>query len=218
MIYIGSRKALEDKIRAEVIKERDSKPLTHAALEYCYTDMEGKKYYRFGDTMALAIERFGKMKEYLMWIASGITPYELDKLIEFGEGALEEGIKSKGSKAAGKIGWVFTELRERKKLIIHTELLYNFLACQWVREDEDPATYNNEIQMQKVDQFKKEVASKDAYFFFQVKELKMLYEQLNLSKHEWTVFWEESLIKQEALKQMLQSYSSKPEYSGTKNQ
>ena len=217
MIWIGSYKKLKEKAKAEVLKEQNRAPLSHSQLEYAYTDGAGQRYYRFPDTMHLPIERFGKMKEFMMWMASGITPAELDKLIEFGENALEEGMKAKGSKSAGKIGWLLQELRDRRKLIIHTELLYNFLACQWVREDEDPTLFSNEIQMQKVEQFKQEVAGKDSFFFFQQRELKIVYDRLNLSQAEWTAYWEDSLIKQLALKEMLQSYSSKQGYSNTGN-
>lgn len=217
MIYIGSKNKLIERLKPEFQKQQERKPLSHADLEWVYTDLNQVKYYRFPDTMRLPLERFGKTKEYLMWIAAGITPSELDLLLDFADTALEEGIKSKGSKAAGKIGWVLQELRFRRKMILHTELLYNFLACQWIREDEEPTTFNNEIQLQKVSQFKEEVHGKDSFFFFQQKELKILQERLNLSHSEWIAYWEESQIQQQALREILKPYSSDLVYSMPQN-
>ena len=219
MFYFGSKKKLFEKYKAEFAQYAyDRKPFTHASMEYAYTDTNGLRYFRFPDSLKLPLERFGKMKEFLMWIASGITPAEMDKLIDMGLGALDNGMKAKGSRSAGVIGFVFEELKSRRKLCVHTELLYNFLACQWVREDEDPTLFNNEIQLQKVAQFKEEVRGKDSYFFFQNKELKWLHDKLNLSQSEWIAYWEDSLIQQQSLEEMIQIISSDQKYSNSMSQ
>lgn len=168
------------------------------SLEWAYTDKEGNVYCRFPKKLGLPIDRFAMMKKYLMWMVQGISPDELDSLLDIQEQALASGIKD--AKNAAKIGVVIEEIRMRRNMTIHTELLYNFLAVQWVRQDEDPLTFNNEIQKQKVESFQKETASGNSYFFFQQTELKMLSSLFSMSEQEWAKYWNESLLKQEYLK------------------
>lgn len=210
MIIAKNKEELFEKYKAEFARWNENrKPLTHSKLELAYTDLNGLNYYRFPDSMQMPIERWGKAKDYMQWMAAGISPFELDKLIDFADEALNEGIKK--GKGASRIGFALQEVRDRKTMIIHSELIYNFLAVHWVREDEQIEIIDDIIQAQKVEQFKKEVANGDSYFFFQERELKKIYDPFNMSPTELTEYFNRSVIKQEALKKMLQKYSSERE-------
>jgi hypothetical protein len=75
---------------------------------------------------------------------------------------------------------------------MHTELLYHFVAVQLVREDEPIQHFVEAIHVEKVEQFKKDTADQNTYFFFQVPELKMVNERLKFSPTEWDVSWKDS--------------------------
>lgn len=190
--------------RGEILKlfyeENSRVKFDRKSLEHAYTFKNGHRCYRFPKHMGLPLERFGKMKFYLMWMQSGISPHELRSLIEKASAALADGIVHPEN--ASKIGLVLEEIKGRERLTIHTELLYNFLAVQWVRDDEDPVTYNNQIQLEKVEMFREEVEAGNSYFFFQQSELRMLSTLYRMSEEEWKEYWSESLNNQSYLKAM----------------
>ena len=178
-------------------------------LEHRYTDLNGVNYSGFTSDMSLPVDRLGRLYGFMEVLMKGMTVQEDEAIDKAIIDALESGLKNPKEKAAAKIGALIMEREKRRKMVIHTEILYNLLAVQWIREDEDPAVYNNEIQMQKVIQFQKEVESRGAYVFFQVPELKQLNSFLRLSKEEWDAFWSESIVQQKVLQEALNTiYSS----------
>lgn len=187
--------------------------IPHAKLEYCHTDSLGDKYYKYPESMSLPIERFGKLQEYMMWMSSGITATELDSLLDEADKALTEGLTQK--KNASKIGFILHEIRDRKNMVIHTELLYNFLAVQVIREDEDPEFFNNAIQMQKVERFKEETKNGKTYDFFLRIGLKKLNDLFSMSEQEWNRLWDESIQQQKALKEAIKIIQSEKESLST---
>ncbi len=184
-------------------------------MEYRYVDSDGHTYHGFPSKLGLPIERFGKMKSYLMWMISGISPKELRDLLDKADDALGKGIAD--PKQAAVIGMVHEEIRGRERLTIHTELLYNFMAVQWVRDDEDPLTFNNQIQLEKVESFKRESSKGNSYFFFRQKEMKMLSNLFKMSEEEWNKYWQESLNNQAYLQALrIMKYSSVKEEGPSK--
>ena len=188
----------------ELPKKIDAKDLTHR-----YTDKNGIAYYGFGMDMSLPVDRLGRLLSYTEMLMKGMTVQE-DEAIDKAIGdALESGIKNAKEKNAAKIGSLLMEREKRRKLVIHTELLYNILAVQWIRQDEPVAEFNNDIQMQKVEQFKIEIGEGSSYFFFQVPELRQVNSFLKLSMDEWDAFWSESILQQKVLQEALKTiYSS----------
>lgn len=197
----------------KIYAHEQSTPLTHKQLEKCFVDRKGKQYYRFPEGMGLPVERLGETKKFIQLQIRALTDQELGEMLDVIDKALMEGIAGKNNKAAAIIGSMTHQIRQRKEIIIHVELLYNLLACQWVREDEQPDVFNNEIQMEKVVQFKEETASGNSYFFFQQQELKKLNELWNFSEDEWNRHLTESRIKlkasHEVLKEFLQTESAR---------
>ncbi len=191
----------------KIYAHEQSAPLTHAQLEKCFVDKKGVQYYRFPEAVALPVERLGQRSLILQWMSAGLTADEQNKFLDEIDKAVMDGLTNKDKKAAARVGSCTTQMRDRQKMVLHTELLYNFLAVQWVRKDENPTVYNNEIQMQKVEQFKEETASGNSYFFFQQKELKKLNDLWNFTEAEWNKYWEESKIKIQATKEALETFS-----------
>ena len=179
--------------------------IPHSKLELCFTDSNRVKYYKFPEAMSLPVERFGKLQEFMMWMSASITPVEFDSLIDEGERALMTCMTDK--KGFSKIGYVFEMMRERRKMCIHTELLYNFLSVQVIREDEQPEHFNNSIHLEKIEQFKAETKDGKTYDFFLRIGLKKLNALFNMSEAEWTRYWDESLQGQKVLSEMVKIIS-----------
>ena len=179
--------------------------IPHSKLELCFTDSEGTKYYKFPESMSLPVERFGKLQEFMMWMSSGLTSTELDSLLDVADKALVNGVST--GKNAAKIGFIIHQIRERKNMVIHTELLYNFLAIQVVRQDETTEHFNNAIHLEKIEQFKIETSKGKTYDFFLQIGLKKLNDLFNMSEDEWNRAWEESELLQAELVKILNKIS-----------
>lgn len=215
MIIAKDLKSIWVKHRKEFLmmhEAENTKKIGARDLEPRYTDLNGVSYFGFGKDMSLPVDRLGKLYSYMELLMKGLTIAEDKAIDEAISQALETGLTNPKEKAAAKIGSLLIEREKRRKLVLHTELLYNILAVQWIREDEDPSIFSNEIQMQKVEQFMKEVESRGAYPFFQVPELKQLNSFLKMSKEEWEQYWSESIVQQKVLTEALKTiYTSVPD-------
>lgn len=181
-----------------------AKPILKTDLRYIFTDLAGKKYYEFSQDKPLPLERFGEQTRILQYFTKGFSPSEETAILDEMEKSLSVGLKD--TKSIARIAFLIGEMRERINIVIHTELLYELVACQWVREDEMPETFNSKIQSEKVSAFKEYVAQHGSYFFFQSAPLIKLNHLLNMSESEWTTLFHESLIRQKALKEVLERY------------
>lgn len=168
------------------------------ATELVFADQNGKRYYRVTGEMQ-PLERIGKAQDFLTMMASGLTDEELGMLIAVIDNELAKGMA--GQKVEfKKMGAALSEISTRKNMILHSELLYNFLAVHYIREDEPANEWIESIHYEKVRQFKKENKGNSTYFFFQVPELKLINGLLRASESEWNEFWQDSLTEQERLK------------------
>lgn len=176
-------------------------------LEKAFITQEGVQYYRFPKSLSMGLNRIGMVQTYITWMCRGIAPVEQDMLIDAAEKALTEGL-TKG-KGAAKIGAILHEMRQRREMTVHTELIYNFLAIQYIREGEDPEKVAQDIHDQKIKEFKQEVeVHGNTGFFFAMPELKTLLKHLSISEPEWELYWNDSTVKQAALKKWTKSISS----------
>ena len=210
-----SIKDIWEKNRTEFLSiyaHEQEKPIGFEKLEKRFVDSNGKQYYGFPKTLPMPLERFGHVQDTLMWMASGLTGKELRSLIDVADKALMDGLKN--GKNAAKIGFTLEEMKMRENMVIHTELLYNFLAYCVVREDEKIDVVDKEIHLQKVAQFKEETANGNSYFFFRKPELENLSWLSRLTESEWAEYFQKSQVEQQALKERLKivssSYESEP--------
>lgn len=186
--------------------QEQQKKITYKDLTLCYTDSNGTNYYEFPENISISFLRLGKMNDYISLMAQGLNTGELNQIYDSMDKTLTEGLKT--GKNASKIGAWIEELRKRQKLIIHHELWANYLAVQWVREDEDPETFSNDIQMQKVEQLLKESSNGNIGFFFAATPLKGVISSLKISEAELMQLWNESLLKKEVLAETIELLSS----------
>jgi len=170
--------------------------LTVADLEPAFKDVEGRQYYHHTTQTGQSIEHYGKAHEFTMWMAAGLTGAELTYLIDLQNEVIESMMEGKQPNTA-ILGWVNQEIKLRRQMIIHTDLLYNFIACHYVREDEDPSVWVESVHNEKVEAFKRISKEGDTHaFFFGLRELKNLTGIIHLSPEEWSKHWNDSLRAQ----------------------
>lgn len=189
-----------EKYFLERINKKLGVKLTSKNLLFSFLDDNGNAYYSFPKGVELPINRMAKLQEYLMWMAKGVSKDEYIKAIDYAESGLLNGIKD--TKSIAKIGFVLHELKDRAEMVIHDELFYNIIAIQLIRHDEDPTQFNNEIQMQKVEAFKK-LNSKDDSFFLNIQELLEALNLQNITKAALEKLLHKSQIVREAMARMM---------------
>lgn len=209
MIHFGTLDSLYKKHEREFTHlVLNKKPLTHSQLSLSYVDSIGKKYYAFPKEISLPLERAGKLQEFMQYISKGLTAQEDESI----DDAIAKALLSQPTKEkiAIAIGAILAEKQKRRNLAIHTQLFYDYMAVQLIREDENPETFDNEKHMQKVDQFKADTKEGGTYFFFQKPPFKKLFDLLNFSITEWETYWHDSLNQQKILKELMAIYSTSP--------
>jgi hypothetical protein len=182
------------------INKKLSIKMTVHNLSHSFTDDEGNAYYSFPKEIELPIARMGKLQEYLMWMAKGVSKEEYIKAIDYAEGALKNGLSD--NKGVAKIGFVLHELKDRCNMVLHDELFYNIIAVQLVRHDESPSEFNNEIHLQKIEAFK-QLDKKDDSFFLAIQELLNQLGLANITKKNLDELLKESAILRKAMERMM---------------
>lgn len=189
-------------------KKTKGEEVKATALDMTFTDMEGMNYYRFPDFMAFPLERHARRAQITQWMASGLTNTELKSLIEIAETELENLVAGKKG-ALSKVGAVLNQIKMREELVLHHELIYQYIAVHYIREDENPYTVDDMIMDAKIGSFKRMVAGGRLLDFFQLKELKRINETIGLSREEFQELWNASIQEQKILQQKMQYLISK---------
>lgn len=186
--------------------EKQGNKLDLKNLKYSFSDLEGKTYYEFPKEIILPIGRLAKLQEYVMWLQKGIDGNEYDAMLDAADVALTDGLTNK--KGGSKIGFIISELKDRKNMVVHEELFYNFIAVQLIRSDESVTEFNNDIQMQKVDALRR-LNVKDGSFFLTIQKYLAVLNLSNITSEELMGLLEESITRVEATKKLLQNLSGK---------
>lgn len=171
-------------------------------LNFEFADKNGYKYYSFAKEISLPITRLAKLQEYIMWIQKGVDIEEYSNMLDAMDKALTDGILNK--KNASKIGFIISELRDRKTMVLHDELFYNFIAVQLIRSDEISTEFNNGIQLEKVAALKDLNNENDGFFLIIQKYLGAL-NLLGITKNELDKLLVDTALRKQALHRILTS-------------
>jgi hypothetical protein len=180
---------------------KHSTGMTKDNLTFAFADLDSNLYYQFPKEVALPMVRIAKLQEYYTWLSAGLTGDELVKMVDKADEALSNGLKD--SKGVAKIGFILSEIKDRKNMVVNEEIYYNILAAQLVRHDEDVSGWNNDIQMQKVQAFK-EMDNAGTDFFLYTQELRSQLGWSNTSREELRKLFHESMLKVKAMSEMLE--------------
>jgi hypothetical protein len=184
-------------------------PLTHKELKREFADTNGKWYYSF-EGLAMPINRVAQAENYKIWLNNGLTKKNLLYFLSESDKCVNNAVlKDKDfAKQMAKIITINGEMRDRANMVIPTELIYNILAVQFIRQDEDPTTFNNNIQLEKVAMFKDLDEKNNNSFFLQTNQLKALLFSLNMSESQWMEYLKSSVPKEEQYQRMIETILS----------
>jgi hypothetical protein len=183
-----------DDMIKNLFKSKPKDPVKHLTakdLEFGFKDNEGRSYYHINVQLGIGMEHWGKANDFTMYMAIGLHPNEIDRLCDLGKHICEEIVR--GKDLLSRVTWVFEEIKLQKLLIIHPELLYNFVACFYLREDEPMSEWVESIHNEKVEAFKDCVKTRTSYEFFQLPVLKNLAGISSMSPEEWNKHWNDSI-------------------------
>ena len=183
------------------------KKLTAKDLDFGFKDTAGLSYYVINTQLGIGLEHYGKAMEFTMWMSAGVTAAELNTLLDVQEEVIEKIVEGKKGQLA-ILGWVNREIRLRQQMVIHTELLYNFIACHYIREDEPMTEWIESIHNEKVEAFKKCVKERTAYEFFQLPVLRNTTAISSMSSEEFQEHWTGSIREQQNLHKKIEYLKS----------
>jgi hypothetical protein len=184
--------------------KEQSKKVGFEKLKKMFQDSNGKIYYRYLNDLDLPITRKGELERVIKEVEMGLSSSELDMLLT----AMEEAINGGNKPNIAQIGHLIIEIRNRKKMLIHPELLFEAVALMYIREDEDPAEVDKEITKAKISQFKKD-SKEGLRDFFYTSGLTTYIPFLEKSEEEWMEYWEIGVAKMKALQTQVLSFGSK---------
>lgn len=213
----------KDEIEQLRFKEHQKPVLASSLEEVNFLDSVGRRFYRFPKSMAMPIDRLGQLKMYTQYLSKGLSAEEDDAIDNAIEKCLQDGLSNPKSGAAARIGALIMERKKRKQFTFHTQLFYNILAVQWVREDEKPLEFDQAIHFEKVQEFMKAEKDESILFFFHQPELKGLTSLLKILEKDVPTYFQESKAQIQELNEKLslinsfQSTSTNAAKSGQKN-
>lgn len=174
--------------------------MTKDNMVFAFHDLDGNSYYSFPKDLSIPIIRLGKLQEFYTWLSAGVTGIELEKLVNEADKALTDGIKN--AKGIAKIGFILSELKDRKNMVLHPELYYNIIATQIIRHDEKVNEWNNDIHMQKVAAFKRMDSETDV-FFLATQGLIEGFHSLTITREKLQGSFQECMARTKAVMQIL---------------
>lgn len=173
-------------------------------MEKVFIDSNGKAYYRPINDFDLPHERTKELEKKIMRLKAGLSEEEMDLILDAMEKALNSGKKSE----LAVIGHCIIEIRKRKEILIHPDMMMDIAALRYIREDEDPSKIDAGIHKDKIAQFKKD-SSGGLYDFFYKAGFSQIIPYLSKLEKDWNEYMMESEIKIKALNQHLQAYITK---------
>jgi len=170
-------------------------------FEFAFIDSSGKKWYKVSEDVKMPYDRFVKLQEFLVELGACMTH---DEFVLF-KRAMKEALNETKPNIA-MIGWLTQELEAREKFLIHEEIMYKILNTIFVREDQDPYLWDEEIENQKVTQLRKDAAQMKGFFLCAIMKKYVPYiEKLGT---DWKGYSEELNIKVKAMNEILTMYTS----------
>lgn len=173
-----------------------------------YTDKKGRRYFGWERDSDIPTVRYAKVLEFMQYMIKGVSAQEDEKLDNQLLSILEEGVKDVNSKAFARASAIVMERQMRRKMLVHTQLCYDVLACQIAREDENPYDFSNPIHLEKVDMLMEENKDGHVDFFFRLHELKRVRDLLGIPKQDWQTFLDEYQVKAQRLDYLIKATAS----------
>jgi len=151
--------------------DNQSKPNGFEGAEVVFTDSNGKRYYKYKDDFDLPVARFGKLQDAITELERRLTRNEVELFLNAMEQSIMTGIRSNSQegmvKEFAKLTVLVDEMEFREEVVLHPEIFFDIAAIAYIREDENPAVFDLDIQLQKIAQFKLDSTGGLRDFFYE---------------------------------------------------
>lgn len=162
-------------------KANHKHPDLKLAFEY-----DSHKYYTFEIEKRLPFERLVRSMNLMDLMSASVSGVELDKALDLLDDAIFKGINT--PKNAAAVAAIVHLLRERRKGIMHRDLLLNMAAVWTVRDDEPVAKVDDKILREKIDLFEK-LSETEAHSFFLSLSIERLTHYLSMEPTMFEELW-----------------------------
>ena len=167
---------------------KQGKPIDKTKLEWMFIDSKGRRYYKFIDDMDIPIVRKGQLQKLVMELSNCISGNELIRFLDAMDNMLnppEADVQIKIN--IGRLNVLVSEMKMRKEVLIHPDIMMEIVAAHYIREDENPGDWDEELHREKVKQF--EIDSKGGlYDFFYKASLPELIPFLKYTEVDWNIY------------------------------
>lgn len=188
----------------QLVWDSTYKPKKNQGLKYAFT-CEGHRYYVYESLFEMPVERLGRAQDFVLQLQRMVSESELDKFLEAMESALFESTSGEKLKGLSKIGFLIGEMKERKKLLLHPEIMMELSGCMLIREDQDPGVWDAEFEQKKIETFRKNYKGKGLYDFFVLGGLNQFFPNFSSFGKDWETYWEMAQARLKALNKTVES-------------
>ena len=202
-INIKRQKRSFDALEAEREKVEAQKGKSYKEhMEYAFTDSNGKRYFYYPDIKKPPLPLFEKLNELQAQLQARTPGPDLDGWLK----ALETLLNSDSSKNTirTEAGYLVGMMKERRTLLFEPTILLEITALLYIREDEDPSTYNVELHKEKVQQIIKDSKEGELlYGFFQHAGLSRYIPSQVITADNWSEYFQTMTLKVEEFNQQV---------------
>jgi len=199
IVYKLFKKELTQMVWDETYKPDMMKGLKFALV------CEGHKYYIYQNIFDIPIERMGRIQDLVIQLQRMVSKEELDVFLENMENALNASVSGAAVKNLAQIGFLVGEMRKRKEMLIHPDVMMELAGAVLIREDQNPGEWNAEFEQKKVEAFRNAYKGKELYDFFVLAGLSQYFPNMEYLEEDWTIFWEMAASRLEATQELLKS-------------
>lgn len=124
---------------------------------FAFLDQNGLEYYSWSDLSVMPPARVSEVEDILLQIDAGMSRKTLatvaEAIVVHVQDAMSANDKKQKALSLARVSFLATELLARPRSIIPQDCYYELAAICAVRKDEDPYTFDRQIQLEKVETF-----------------------------------------------------------------
>jgi hypothetical protein len=198
---------------SRLFRKRHVKPRP-GSLEYAFTDKKGYRYYQYLALEELPYIRKGKLQEYLNLFSCALDRNELNALLGGIRATLLDAAEGKKRPAEcfSAVDKMCEEIERRQADIVHPELLLKIIALGYIREDEKPHEFSEQIEKEKMQAFKRDGGLAG---FFAQSSFRDLFAFSDMSDEQLNELLMSSRARLEALNRLLPQFHPSTSVQGS---
>lgn len=139
-----------------------SKDKIFSKMKPVFIDSNGMRYFEFIDLDDMPIPRFDEMQITLQELGNRISNSDLDQFVDVCQSIINQ---EKGKNKISDISAMLSALKSRRQVLYDPYLMFKMCACLYIREDQDPSVWDEDLEKNKIEQFKKD-SREGLYDFF----------------------------------------------------